>query len=633
MCDDGHGHSHAHSDVVTMDPTDDPVLNGTSRHPTRRGFLTATAGGLAGVVGSGFLPIGTAYGAAAPTPLTNAQLIRTAMHVHGSWDEGQGSWESQFAQADALGLRVLYMSTHDYRAEAYNYLPSLVGVTFDPGFKSGSLAQFAASNSGGTVRVMAQSSTSSPASYGVPLQAKPLAANRLRTSIAGQVLTLAFAKVQIGSGGTYEVVVTLSNHPAHGSHRVGQYSLRYRFGGTAAPRKFLDASGIVGIVSNPTPSPGQRFTFDLTSDVAALWPDLVAFDNTFFMLAFVATSPAQAVVVDVSVTMQFARSMNDPSILTALHQQLIANYGPRHPGLTAYPTVEVSRFDPLHVIAFGTPQTWPDQSAITKSTVNEAYTKIADAIHAQHGLMSMNHPFGPNDGPAFSPAGMEAARAATYTGLNGVAVDHADILEVGYTLRGSVNTLTHLALLDTFVRNGYFLTGTGVNDDHGGVNWPNLSNGFVTGIWATSAAQADLVIALAGGRVFTYHPQRWATCQLDTMLEDGTRMGQASLSTKLTRTLSIFAPGLPQTASVQVVVGPVDKGGNKPGSSVVATLNGSRFTGVGVVPVPLSISGPCYVRVQAVLTNGQVAGISNPTWMFPKPPTVTIPPARRSATA
>jgi hypothetical protein len=34
-----------------------------------------------------------------------------------------------------------------------------------------------------------------------------------------------------------------------------------------------------------------------------------------------------------------------------------------------------------------------------------------------------------------------------------------------------------------------------------------------------------------------------------------------------------------------------------------------------------------------VLTNGQVAGISNPTWLFPRPPTVTIPPARRSATA
>jgi hypothetical protein len=226
---------------------------------------------------------------------------------------------------------------------------------------------------------------------------------------------------------------------------------------------------------------------------------------------------------------------------------------------------------------------------------------------------------------------MEAARAATYTTLNGVAVDHADILEVGYTLRGSVNTLTHLALLDTFLRNGYFLTGTGVNDDHGGMNWPNLSNGFVTGIWAASPTQADLVTALAGGRVFAHHPQRWSGAQLDTRLEDGTRMGQASLSTKLTHTLSVYASGVPSSAKVQVVVGPVDKGGNKPGSSVVSTLNGSQFTGTGVVQAPLSISGPCYVRVQVLLSNGQVAGISNPTWMFPKPPSVTVPQARLSA--
>lgn len=630
MCDIGHGHGHDHDDL-SMEPGDDPVLTGAFRQPSRRTVLSATAGGMAGILGANFLPAGSAYAAVAPTPLTTARLIRTAMHVHGSWDEGQGSWESQFAQADALGLQVLYMSTHDYRAEAFNYLPSLVGVTFGAAQRTGSMAQSTASNSGGTVRVLAQSANASPASYGVPMQAKPLAANRLRTSIAGQVLTLAFSQVQIGSGGTYEVVVTLSNHPAHGNHKAGQYSLRYRFGGTAAPRKFLDSNGITGVISNPTPSAGQRFTFDLTSDVATLWPDLVAFDNTFFMLAFVATSPAKGVTVDVSVTMQFARSMNGSAALTSLHDQLVTSYSPRHPNLTAYPAVEVSRIDPLHTIGFGVPQSWPDQSTITKSNVNQAYTKIADAIHAQHGLMSMNHPFGPNDGPLLSAAGMEAARAATYTTLNGVAVDHADILEVGYTLRGSVNTATHIALLDTFVRNGYFLTANGVNDDHGGMNWKNLSNGFVTGIWAVSATQADLVTGLAGGRAFAYHPQRWPGGQLDTRLEDGTRMGQASLSTKLTRTLSVYAPGLPATANVQVVAGPVDKGGNHPGVSVVATLKGSQFTGTGVVQVPLSISGPTFVRVQAVLTNGQVAGISNPSWLFPRPPTVTVPQARLSA--
>ena len=50
--------------------------------------------------------------------------------------------------------------------------------------------------------------------------------------------------------------------------------------------------------------------------------------------------------------------------------------------------------------------------------------------------------------------------------------------------------------------------------------------------------------------------------------------------------MSVFAPGLPASAVVQIVVGPVDKGGNSPGSSVVATRQGSQFTGASVVQVP-----------------------------------------------
>jgi hypothetical protein len=624
---------HAHTETTPIDPADDPVLSGGAASPSRRQFLAATGGGLVGIAASNFLSMGRDTGTVGPTALSPAQLIRTAMHVHGSWDEGRASWESQFAQADALGIRVMYMSTHDYRAEAYNYLTSLAGVTFDTPTKTGTLAAFAATNTSGTVRVMAQSGNASPASYTAPLRALPLAANRLRTSIAGQVLTLTFAQVRIDGTGTYEVVVTLSNHPAFGNHPAGQYSLRYRFGGSGATRRFVDASGLVGIVSRPTPTNGQQFTLNLASDVGLLWPDLVATDNTFFGLAWVATSPASPAVVDVSVTMAFARNSNSPSTLTSLHQQLVSTYGSRHPGLTAYPTVEVSRIDPLHMIPFGIPQMWPDQSTITKSTLHQAYTRIADSVHAQNGLISMNHPLGVNSGPQLSAAAMESARAATFTSLNAVGIDHTDILEVGYTIRGGCDTATHLALFDTFIRNGYFLTGTGVNDDHGGVGWKGLPNGFVTGIWAASAAQADLVTALAGGRVFTYHPQRWAASQLDTTLEDGTRMGQASLSTRTARTLSIFAPGLPSTAIVQVVLGPVDKGGNSPGTAVVATLQGSQFTGASVVQVPLSISGACFVRVQVRLSSGVFAGISNPTWMFPSTPPVPVPQARLSAAA
>lgn len=629
MCDD-HRHGPDH-DVLSMDPRNDPALGGDA-HPSRRTVVAGGVGGVAGILGSGFLPFGAAAATAA-TPFTDAQLIRSAMHVHGSWDEGQGSWESQFAQADSLGLQVLYMSTHDYRAEAYNYLPSLAGVVFDAAKKTGTLAQGSVANNAGTVRVVAQSANSSPASFTAPMQAKPMAANRLRTSIAGQVLTVRFPANRIDAGGMYEIVLDLSNHPQFGSHKVGQYHLRYRFGNFTQGRT-LDASGLVGIITNPKPAAGATFTFTPTDDVAALWPDLVAFDNTFFALSFAATSPAQSAVTDVSVTMQFARSKNNATDLSALHNQLVTAYGSRHPGLTVYPTVEVSRFDPLHVIGFGLAgQLWYDQSLITKPTVHQAYTQLADTIRAQGGLMSMNHPFGPSDqlGP---PGGMEALRAQTYTTLNAVNVDRADILEVGYSKRGGADLNTHLALWDTFTRNGRFLTGTGVNDDHGGVNWKGLGNGFVTAMWAVNRTQANLVTALAGGRVFTYHPQRWATAQLDTLMEDGTRMGQVSSSGAASRTLSIYAPTVPGSASVRILTGPVDMGGNSVAMTTATTLPGSRFTGSGVVAVPLTVSRPSFLRVVVVLANDTIAAVSNPTWLFPTPPAgVTVPQARVSAMA
>ncbi len=632
MCDDGHGHDHGPDhDVLSMDPREDPALGGSARPPSRRAVMAGSVGGAAGIVGSGFLPFGAAAAPLAATPLTDAQLVRTAMHVHGSWDEGQGSWESQFAQADSLGLQVLYMSTHDYRAEAYNYLTSLSGVVFDAAKRTGSLRQGTVSNNGGTVRVVAQSANSSPASFTAPMQAKPMAANKLRTSIAGQVLTVRFLACRIDDGGRYELIVDLSNHPQYGNHKVGQYHLRYQFG-NLTPGRSLDASGLVGTVRNRTPAAGATFTFTPEQDVAALWPDLVAFDNTFFMLSFAATSPDQGAVTDVSVTMQFARSHTGAADLSSLHDQLVTAYRPRHPGLTVYPTVEVSRFDPLHVIPFGLgSQLWYDQSLITKSTVHQAYTRLADSIHAQGGLMSMNHPFGPSDklGP---PAGMEALRSQTYAALSAVDVDHADILEVGYSKRGGADLETHVALWDTFTRNGRFLTGTGVSDDHGGVNWKGLGNGFVTAMWAISRTQANLVTALAGGRVYTYHPQRWATAQLDTALEDGTRMGQVSVSATTSRTLSIYAPTVPASASVRVLTGPVDRGGNSVALTTAASLAGSRFTGSGVVAVPLTVSRPSFLRVAVVLASGKIAAVSNPTWLFPTPPAgVTVPHSRVSA--
>jgi hypothetical protein len=621
MCQDGHDRHGV--DFEQLDPAADPVLSGHRWRPSRRTMLAGAAGGAVGLFGSRFLATSPAAAAGAASPFTAQPALRTAMHVHGSWSEGYGSWESQFAQAAALGLDVIYMTDHDFRGEAYGYLTSLSGIKL-AATHAGSLAQGSFKNTKGTVRVVAESSGSASASYGATV-ASNTASNRLRTSIAGHTMALTFAAARIDEGGMYEVVATLSNHPAYGGHVAGQYELHYRFG-AFAPGRSVDPNGYVGVVTAPSPGAGAQVTLDLVRDVSALWPDLLAFDNALYALELRATSPGRGKVVDVSAALHVSRTQNDPASLTSLQQQVIQAYSPRYPTLTGYATSEISLKEP-HIIPFGVPQMWPKQSTITPD-VDAAYSALVAGVHQQGGLVSWNHPFGTANGPLLSAALMASTRRSVFASMTADGRDGTDLLEVGYTVRGHVNTQTHLDLWDTFSRHAVFITGNGVNDDHQGLQWPQLTNGFATGIWGTSPAQADLVAALAGGRAFTYHVGSWAGAQLDTLVDDTVGMGQVSVSSATSRQLDVFAGQLPTGAVVEVVTGPVDYSSDDPGTAVITRLNAAGFAGSGVQSVAVDTSESCFVRTQVRTTTGAIVGVGNPTWLLQAPPAAGIPAAR-----
>jgi hypothetical protein len=621
MCECGDAHEDARP---SADPALDPVLSGHYR-PSRRSVLHAGgAAALAAATSSIWLP-SSAWGAS-PRSLTGTKPVRNAMHVHASWSEGNGSWESQFAQAAAIGTDVLWMTDHDFRALAYTYLTSLVDIVMVTS-QTGSLAQSSAGNTGGTVRVLAESaSASAAASVSSAMQVRPAAWDHLRTSIAGQVLTVSFPAARIDAGGSYDVVVLLSNHPAHGTRPAGQFELHYRFGNLATGQ-FVAANGIVGVVTNPTPAPGSEFTFDLTADVASLWPDMLAIDNSFVLLTLVATSPAKGRVVDVSLSLAIARSQNNSDALIANQKTIVATYGPRYPAMTAYPSVEISRIDP-HIIPFGVPQFWPDQTTITDDNHDAAYDAITSSVHAQGGLVSWNHPFGASGGPLLPAAQQVTNRRAIFASMMADNRLGADLMEVGYTVRGMVNTQTHLDLWDTFSRQAVFLTGNGVNDDHQGLHWSTLNNGFTTGVWAGSPSQVDLVSALASGRAYTYHAGKWPNAQLDLSVGGTVPMGKVSVKSYKSRSLTIFATNLPKNSLVQVVRGPVDFAGNDPGTSVVATIKAATFAKSGLASLAVSTTTSCFVRVQVRTSAGVIVGISNPIWLLQTPPAAGIPPAR-----
>jgi hypothetical protein len=526
-------------------------------------------------------------------------------------------------------MDVMYMTDHDFRALAYYHVKDLSGLTLER-VTSGSLSQGVASTNTLGFRLLAESSGSAPGSMGLRLKPSTVL-NRLRTSIGGQSLTHRFGDVALADGAIYEVVVDLSHHPYTGGRQAGAYQLRYRFG--VAPGMTLEAGGLVGLMGRPAPRSGEVATLNLESDVSQLWPDMVAFDNCFYNLTFLATSPHFGSVADVTVSsVTFSRTQNTEAAVIANQRTLVDTYRADYPYLDVYPSEEISRLDP-HVNVFGAPQFFPRQRDITASTRDAYYRQMILDAHSKGGLASYNHPFGASGGPLASPTSQATARRQVFQQMRAVDAYGTDILEVGYNVRGKVNCQTHVDLWDTFSRDGRFYTGTGVNDDHNGgakTAWSGLNNGYATGIWASSRAQADLMEALSGGRVYCFHVGGWPGGQIDMLADTLVPMGSASISDQSTRSLTIYATGIPTGGVVRLVAGQVDyKGAVDPGTVVLDTISAAAFeSSAGAVSTSLDISVSTFVRAQVHNSNGAIIGIGNPIWLLREQPPNGIPPSR-----
>jgi len=427
---------------------------------TRRGFL--------GAVGAGVLlpaAVRVPAAAAAPGALSGfgaGRALRAAMHVHGSWSEGTGSWQAQFQQAAAGGYDLLYLTDHDIRMLARGYLTSLSGVAL-AGSSTGTFAQKAATASGGGLRLLAESASATAAAAATLTLPEAMAKSALRTSISGFTIRQTVTRATLSGGATYEITVPLSYHPATGGRPAGQYTIVYRFGGTAG----RSVQGLTGTVSAPAPAAGAVLTLSPETDAAALWPDLLAIDNGAAGLSFTARSPHRGAVADVTIgSTTFARARSTAAAVIADQARVVAAYQPQHPGLTARASTEVSISHP-HANPFGLPQWLPDYGSLP--TAHDAqYRAIVDQVHAGGGVISWNHPFGDDNPPLLAPAARDTKRRQVFADMLAVDLFGMDVVEVGYNSRGGVDAATHLALWDTFSRAGRFLTGNGTSDDHSG---------------------------------------------------------------------------------------------------------------------------------------------------------------------
>jgi hypothetical protein len=601
---------------------------GTGGRPlSRRSVLQ---GGAAAALGAVVLGRPAVAGAA---PVSTASLAGTdplvaAMHVHATYSEGPGSWEQQYANCVTAGADILWQTDHDFRARALNYMGRLAG-TWLPS-TSGSWRQHTATfSAAGPIRLLIEASGSTSARQSLVIEERPTAFNTFRTGIQGQTFTAVFGTSRLDAGARFEVVVTLSLHPAQSGRAAGQYSLRYRFLRGASRARFTEGGGLVGVVRAPMPANGATVVLTPETDIRAIWPAMLAVDHSSWGLGFVVTSPRRGVVADVRLqSVTVARPRHDAAGVRAAQEAYAARYSPRY-GVLGLPSEEVSLGpeDIAHCNVFGSPPEWALKADVDESNWRTYYRDMIGRVHGRGGVVSWNHPLGFSAGPLLSPAQQDQQRQQQFALRQADDFLGADILEVGYAVRGHQPFSQHLALWDTFSRRSRWLTGNGASDDHSGQDWRGLTNGFLTGLWAASSGEPDLVAALAGGRAFTFHPGRTPGLQLDTLVDDAVPMGHVSTATRATRTVAVGIAHLPGDCTVELVRSPLDAGAQDPGTSVVRTWAASAFGTGGTVATAVDTSTACFVRPQ-VRRAGTLVATGNPTWLLRQDPADGVPPAR-----
>lgn len=606
---------------------------------SRRAFLTRVA--LAGsavlmpqwVKGLGGI---TSAKAALPRQYVNANGLTaypTAMHLHGSFSEGQGAWAQHFSEAIRTGVRVVVPTDHDWRVEQRNYggefhfsswsettpsgfwrLTQRTATTNKTPESGGTLVTSHApddlKSGAGALRIFVKSTTTAVAKVVYDVDSSP-SNHDIQGSVLGRSLHVWVLPSLPSTVRTYLAVnVSLARDPTYGQKQI---TYRLRTDLTTAPPPTV--AGPKATIDVPVRL-GRWYELapDVLADITACWPDLLAEDNSInkVYLQGVGTKAAAA-----DGLFSYVRFVPEPAYdpLASL-SSVIGYYRAAHRDLLVPHGLEHSVDVHLGQVG-GDPFLYPYPNSPGTGTHSNfggavARDQVAQ-IQSHGGVASYNHPFGTGSN---SPSGTLRANILTATMKRVLASGcyGADMIEIGYVARG-MDLAGHLELFDCLSANGKFLTATGVSDDHGGLNWAGQKNRFVTIPWMVDLSETSLKSALKTGRASVGLLGTF-TGAVDMSINGVAYMGQVySGPERPTDALLIDGFGLPSGSAVQVWSGPVDKGGvsfQRP--TVVATKNASDFDAAGRATVPATGAGARYYRCTVVDSSGQVLAFTNPVW-------------------
>ncbi len=551
-----------------------------------------------------------------------------AMHIHGPFSEGIASYQAHLSEAHRIGVDMVWWTDHDFRIDAHGYHQA---VHFDgPVEKENGVAWTWTERRIGPLRSASGTFVTRPHSPDEPGRALRLQARAdhdtwgelwyagkawnwtYSTCLADTTVELDVHATRVGPDAVLAVDIDLSYHPAVGSRPAGQYRLQYRIGGTPTVRR--RARGLLGIVEIPAPrGRWRRVALRPVRDIAAIWPDLVAADNSLYQLRMGALTRRGHPVDVVVDRLRFRRTERNPAAALALRRGVLRHYAGRYPGVRQSDTAEISLV--RHLNWFGGELVLPPypRGAPRKDNSVAAAQAMVQFIKGHGGIASYNHPM---QGDVDSPQAL--SRLLITTRALG-----ADIVEIG--CKQKLDSL--LQVFDVSARNAVYFTATGVTDDHSGIDWITQRANYLTYVWSRSFDVPDLVSALTAGRAWFVDPAKWRG-ELDLQVRGVQAMGGVLVGAAGTEPVRVIATGVPKDGALEIVTGPVDRAGpDHPDPLTSRQIVPAARLGPGHVDIDVETGGGTYLRAVVHAADGTIAGVGNPVWLLPAG-TVDVPATR-----
>ena len=552
-----------------------------------------------------------------------ARAVSVQMHVHASMSEGNGSWRAANVHAKKIGLDVLWWSDHDWRMAYHTYnrafgfegpgLTTPVPTYYEPGTDLNATAKnermtitLAPHKLNGNVKDAIARTTTERATEGMrslEMAAAPAASGwqpyfyeidatrrTMKRSLASNV-KLSFAVFADAGEQAAAVRVDLSQQPPDMKAGAIYYVLTQA---TDADVKTLEDAHTKVVRLGFQPGSWNRVTVDVTRDAERL--QLGGIDNAIVAVSFgVLTrgSVARAFFDDYVIHHELqGEALRDAARAMAARYQ-------KEYGVINYVGQELSFQAHMNPIGERVPMI--DH---VKNPAGLNARETSDFVHANGGVLSLNHIFGTNQPPpgfnTKDPDSVRALEDARIRELTESRVYGADILEVGYPTR-VLPMASFLRVWDALSAAGVDVVGNGISDTHGSVAGWYDGNNFISWVWTRSASRADIVDGFRRGDVYFGDPAQFkGTLTLTT--NDGHRMGSVVVTKKPEHVVNVKIEGLPAGARVRTVINGQPGAEETPGRPMFEKK------------VRVDTSTQAFLRVEAYTAEGRPLVFSNPIY-------------------